>query len=409
MARIGLVLSPLDTLFFRDGRPFNAADQAIGSLPTPLPLAGALRTAILAGEPEFDFELFGQQIRQRPDRIADALAAGKLTSEWYHSVGFRGPFLAIQKSAKETPIPLIPVPQNLRRRQDQAKGIGMWFSATPQTNVPGWSASTSSGLHSLLPLWLQDADDDDEYPGGFLTLPAIELYLQNNAAAISDQDWFLQNDVCLSDMRTGIGVDHDTFTAADSQIYGINLLALQTKIHRNWCAPDSKNSGSHAPRHDGSRVVLYAEIIADGVENEVLSERVQGPLPLGGEGHCVNCQPLTNGQIVSWPVVSSSEKQFWLLMAPAILPLQLSPPCWLPAGLQADKVRAAATGQPLAVSGWNAPRNAPRLTRFAIPAGSVFYTEGLSQLTNESVCSDIDDVDDDVRQGWGFALAGVWS
>jgi CRISPR-associated protein Cmr3 len=44
---IGLCLDPLDLLFFRDGRPFDAATRAYGGLPMPRTMAGALRTAML--------------------------------------------------------------------------------------------------------------------------------------------------------------------------------------------------------------------------------------------------------------------------------------------------------------------------------------------------------------------------
>ena len=43
--RVGLCLNPLDVLFFRDGRPFEAASRAYGGLPLPRTFAGALRTA----------------------------------------------------------------------------------------------------------------------------------------------------------------------------------------------------------------------------------------------------------------------------------------------------------------------------------------------------------------------------
>ena len=54
VARVGLCIDPLDVLFFRDGRPFDAASRAYGGLPLPRTIAGALRTALLASE-GFDF------------------------------------------------------------------------------------------------------------------------------------------------------------------------------------------------------------------------------------------------------------------------------------------------------------------------------------------------------------------
>ena len=36
----------------------------------------------------------------------------------------------------------------------------------------------------------------------------------------------------------------------------------------------------------------------------------------------------------------------------------------------------AASGSPVAVSGWDVARGGPRRTRFAVPAGSVYFVEG---------------------------------
>lgn len=44
---VGLILDPLDVLFFRDGRPFTASERLLSGLPLPQTLAGAIRTALL--------------------------------------------------------------------------------------------------------------------------------------------------------------------------------------------------------------------------------------------------------------------------------------------------------------------------------------------------------------------------
>jgi CRISPR-associated protein Cmr3 len=69
------------------------------------------------------------------------------------------------------------------------------------------------------------------------------------------------------------------------------------------------------------------------------------------------------------------------------------------------RLRAAASGNPLAVSGWDIAMNGPRPTRFAIPAGAVYYVDGAFGAVNESLCCD----DELVHEGWGFALRGVWN
>src|SRR5262245_53965921 len=71
-ARAGLCLEPLDTLFFRDGRPFDAANRVSGGLPQPQPLAGALRTALLA-QHGFRFEHLWRDLRGQPGVPSDQL------------------------------------------------------------------------------------------------------------------------------------------------------------------------------------------------------------------------------------------------------------------------------------------------------------------------------------------------
>ena len=44
---ITLDLEPLDVLFFRDGRPFDAAPRATSGAPLPQTVAGAVRTWLL--------------------------------------------------------------------------------------------------------------------------------------------------------------------------------------------------------------------------------------------------------------------------------------------------------------------------------------------------------------------------
>src|SRR5437870_6544569 len=96
VSRIGLCINPLDVLFFRDGRPFDAASRAYGGLPLPRTVAGALRTALLTSEESFDFAALRDRVRNgsngpRPttrDVLGDAPA-------WILDARFRGPWLAL--------------------------------------------------------------------------------------------------------------------------------------------------------------------------------------------------------------------------------------------------------------------------------------------------------------------------
>ncbi len=175
------------------------------------------------------------------------------------------------------------------------------------------------------------------------------------------------------DHRTGIGIRPDALTSDEGAIYGIRLLVL---------------------RRD---VALYAEVLpGPGAPEGTL---LDGPIPFGGEGRYVT---LTELPAFDWPQVpAGGDRSLWLMLSPGIFAVERP---HRPDGL-AGTLRAAASGSPLAVSGWNVHANGPHPTRFAVPAGAVYFTEGATDLAAGSLCADVERV----AQGWGFALRGVWN
>jgi CRISPR-associated protein Cmr3 len=68
-----------------------------------------------------------------------------------------------------------------------------------------------------------------------------------------------------------------------------------------------------------------------------------------------------------------------------------------------DHLKAATSSAGLAVSGWDVARKGPRATRFAVPAGAVYFFEGSGPADGFLGGSD-----DEKAEGWGFALPGIW-
>jgi CRISPR type III-B/RAMP module-associated protein Cmr3 len=104
MTTVGLVLDPLDTLFFRSGRPFGAGLRGASELPTPQDFAGALRSFLLerAGA---DFEAM-----RGKESLAGALTAAG--AGWLATARFRGPWLA-EVQNREVRKPLFPAPADI--------------------------------------------------------------------------------------------------------------------------------------------------------------------------------------------------------------------------------------------------------------------------------------------------------
>lgn len=132
---ITLEITPLDVLFFRDGRPFEGAAQVCSGQAAPQTLAGALRTWLLR-QAGCDFERIrlGVGFAQALDGQSEAVRA-------VAALRFRGPWF-IQADA-----PLVPVPAILRRKSDRLAPLERL--APLREPPPGWR--NADGLYPLWP------------------------------------------------------------------------------------------------------------------------------------------------------------------------------------------------------------------------------------------------------------------
>ncbi len=391
--RVGLCLDPLDVLFFRDGRPFDAGSRAYGGLPLPRTMAGALRTAMLASV-GFDFAGLRARSRAGSDhgrKTTRALLAEKEIGapDWILDARFRGPWLAFmtEESNGQTSLsPLLPVPATLARRDGKNGEEEKWFrSGTRGMNPPGW---TDADL--ARPLWPPD-DRQAKHPGGYLTLDGIRRFLEKENGVPDDSHWYRDDDLFGHDVRTGIRINAETLTAARSQFYGVQMLALRPEV------------SIKDPNNQRARVVLYEEmILPPGAPS---AAGIGGPIPLGGEGRHAALKVV---EAVDWPnAATDGGRALWLLATPGIFggrnghrradcPDGIVPPA---------RLVAAASRSPLAVSGWDIAMNGPRPTRFAVPAGAVYCVEGSFEPAGGSLCWD----GELAQEGWGYALRGVWN
>lgn len=357
--RIGLRLDPLDGLFFRDGRPFDAASRVEGGLPNPQTLSGALRTALLTQHWGADFGrrligVHGPTMRARLEK------AGAPT--WILDARFRGPWLARTPRGGALQV-LVPVPTNLVREKESGRLARSW--PLEKAGLPGWKHPENH-----LPLWRRGGAEAKPV-AGYLTTEGLRAYLQGEVPA-SDQ--IVAGESLFDyDHRTGIEIRPDALTSDDGAIYGLKLLVLQREVS------------------------FYAELLpGDGAPDGTLLE---GPIPFGGEGKYAR---VSETSLCPWPeVVASGKRALWLMLTPGVFAATRPHlPDHLPGTL-----RAAASGSPLAVSGWNVHANGPNATRFVVPPGAVYFTEGSADQFEAQLCAD----EERTAQGWGFALRGVWN
>jgi CRISPR-associated protein Cmr3 len=354
MTTIGLLFEPLDTLFFRGGRPFGAGLPGESSLPSPQSLAGMLRTFLLDCEGA-DFAA----MRGKGDVREAFTAAG---APWLGDVCFRGPWLA--EIGETGPRPLVPAPADLRFVEKE-KGQREVVRLQPTIRqIPGWPPP----LPQMRPLWRTGKKPSKARPE-LLSFEGLSEYLRDGQLNLSHLRTH-DSSYCLEE-RTGVKIDPATYTTnEDTGLFTLRKLRL---------------------KHG---VAFYAE--ADVPEKALRHFRASVTLKWGGEGHHTAMKQV---EPVTWPEPAGGERPALLLLSPGFFARG-----WQPDVIPEVQLRAAAVEGPYAISGWDLARGGPKATRFGVDAGSVYFTEGNAPVTRY-LSSDADDS----TLGYGFYLKGSWN
>lgn len=372
-SRIGLFLNPLDVLLFRDGRPLEPGYRVGGGLPFPQTLAGALRTALLA-ETGFDFRAFSKEVRNG-QTTQDALRSLN-APDWIIDARVRGPWFGIMQSSGDVE-PLLPIPASLWLHS----GGGKWGRRSPlRAEIPGWNLGHPQ--LGLRPLWDRTERTRDNLEG-FLTLSGIRRFLRGQIPEWGD--FYGSSDLFEIDYRTGIAINPATFSVEEGQIYSAGMTVLNPNVR------------------EGLELGFYSELVFPKIAcPEEVPLSPAHPIPLGGQSRYVSVRPVAP---VEWPQHRRSETnadgELLFLATPGIFRRG-----WVPDIPSDARWAAAAVPGSLPVSGWDIARAAPKPTRFAVPAGSVYFHDGEIPIDDGcSLCAD----PEDAAQGWGFALRGVWN
>jgi CRISPR-associated protein Cmr3 len=369
---VGIVLDPLDVLFFRDGRPFTASERLLSGLPLPQTLAGAIRTALLQ-HLGCDFSKM-----RGAATFAEAVARSCGSDEqWIARTTIRGPWLARRTATDEEVDVFVPMPAILHKRKqndrkENEKQTPLFrMSPLAANELPGWNPTGDQA--GLQPLWLRTLDPT-EPATGFLTQNGLWQFLQGEPVMASE---VVKPDELYSlDHRTGIGISPDRLVAEESQIYGRGFLALQ------------------------ENVAIYAEVVLpdDAPSVGTIFDDLR-TLSIGGEGRHATIRRLAHP--VAWPQItpSNGQKPFVLLTTPC--PFQER---WKPQALAQQIVAAAVPGS-IPFSGWDLANRCPKPTCFAVQAGSVYFLDSLPEQKNHSLA----ETEDERQLGWGCCLTGVWT
>ncbi|RMG10521.1 MAG: type III-B CRISPR module-associated protein Cmr3 [Deltaproteobacteria bacterium] len=366
-------LEPLDTCFFRDGRPFTAGDSAqwevAGTFPPPPPtLVGALRAALARGN--------GWNGEGRwPEALDAVLGSG------YEDLGalhFRGPFVLKDDA------PLFPVPRHLLGRVSE----GGWV---PEALLrPGEPVACDLGPEVRLPELPAGVDEPASLKGGahlWCSREGLEAVL---AGRLPQKEQILSAAALWAEEgRVGLERDRTTRTAVEGRLYsavhvrparGVALGMVVENLPEDFWVPD----GELVPLGGESRLAACRRL----------------PIDLGvGEGVRAKLARLRRGVAVALTPVLLDQAVYQ-----GEVPME---------GLPGTRVVSACLERPLRIGGWNGLERRPLPMASALPPGSVLFWEAEDQTRFDAFMGDtatdsVVQVGARTRWGFGVVALGLW-
>jgi len=353
---------PLDTLFFRTGRPFKMGEDTWAESlfpPYPSTLYGAIRSFLIfqrEGLKAFKNGKYKNDIGT-PDKKGSLKIKGPLISSKYHEL-------------------LFPAPLDLVKLED--KLIPLLFTKKPQGFISDYSLSY---------VLINESKEQVKEPGGWLTDIEFKGYLKNRKIEyffIKDSDLF------LSEPKIGIARERTTLTTKEGYLYRIPMIRLKDEVS------------------------LVAEI------EEVSDMPKTGIIQLGGESREAKFESTENIFKKLENIELNLENKFFKIYfaTPAIFKKG-----WIPKWINKEnfegeypklngiklKLVCCAIGKPVHIGGWDIAKNRPKPLYKAIPPGSVYYFEVLDKSDSLKIkeafhLKNISDINS--KEGFGLSIVG---
>lgn len=312
-------IDAIDTLFFKDGKPFNMGDEswADGIFPPPMSvITGALRTAWFSYHPDEINKAGGDG--DPTDGLKVTGMAVMIGSQVYYPAPLDMVLDRTQKMKRLEPLQLA-----------ELKGITSSALKKTLTFPRDGKIETAQGLlveSMSLSDWLQGLERKTPY------------------LALSE--------LVHTEPKTGIGRENTTRSAADGKLYRVGMRRPVTRTP------------------NGGEVKLSLIVEFTGL---VLPE--EGFFKLGGEGKVARFSRYESSIIPTAPVLPDGDGKIIIklyLMTPGIFESGSLPD--LPDEIKAELV-AASCGKSLRLGGYDMKQNFPKPMKLAVPAGSVYYLE----------------------------------
>lgn len=349
-------IDPLDTLFFRDGKPFTMGDDnwANGIFPPyPSVIFGAFRSAYFSHHIDDLKKAKGQN-----DPKANDDPTGKLCIKAIY-------FYDYEEKKIYLPLPM----DCVKKKNEEMNEV----SILPYVNLDTIKTSCPTQYA------LKGTGDVQNVDGGLITSDLFKKYLTNSKESFS----FIKiSDKIKIEHKIGIGIDKNSGTSEEGKLYRTGMNRLN-----------------------------YLNLL---IEFDDLDLPASGFLKLGGEGRAVSFEIFSSEKFDLSFQVKGNYKFFKLyLLTPAIFKNG-----WLPEWIDERtligeyqglklKLVTASIGKTIYIGGFDMKARKPKPMYKAVPAGSVYYFEFEGEiqtafkLLNQKAISDFYS-----EQGFGIAYVG---
>jgi CRISPR-associated protein Cmr3 len=352
---ITLQLEALDTLFFKDGKPFSLGEEtwADGIFPPPPSvLYGALRTAIISGE-------LGDQNLSNLIEQTDSLSLTHFSTR-------------LQGGGQDEYYPL---PLDVVERKDKDYESGEYEVFPLEVKEVD---TVSNSEHQVLPFY--EADDNETVEtvsGGLISRSNLVRYLKGNTQPFVCRKW---DDYKIAEPKIGIKRDRATRSTGDESgaLYRVGLQRTEgVQFQVGFSLPNFKLNN--------------------------------GLIRLGAEGKVAKARQPDDG--FDWKGPSNLTTRYIkvYLTTPGLFKGQ--GPDLTQLGIEAE-LKGMAIGKPFSLGGFDMSQGRPKPMLKVIPAGSVFYYEAsqpveLAPFHGKALAETINGIDY-ARQGFGIAYFGTW-
>lgn len=356
-----LSIEPLDTLFFRDGRPYTKDEsEQIGVAsqfpPPPATLVGAVRAAAAHG---LGWNGNGSWDGAVKDRLGDG--------EDLAALRFRGPLLLRGGGA------LFPAPANLMRNEADKTAL----------LAPGPPRDCDLGDKVQLPALPADVQGE-----GWKQVGAAWLSGEDFAVALAGKPpavKSIKTDLWSSEARVGIARGETTRTTGEGALY----------------------SPQHVRLHPGTTLGLWV----DGLDKEMLDALARSPQPVGGEARSAWITVANKAlDLPASPRTLQSKGDILNYTVVALSPLPLASPPTLGKAIPGlpGKLISACVPRTLLLGGWDSVKKQPLPLKPHLGPGSVLFMQ--TDTGSETTILALHGTCVGLRPAWGYGwiAIGTW-